>query len=276
MKLGLALVYLVLIGYAVFTIFPVYWLVITSVKDAFELSMVPPTLIPAEPVSQFYYELFAMRHFGELTTNSIVVGLTTAIVATFVGAIFAYGLSKLRVLSRRPKNAILLWVLSLVMFPPIILAFPYFFMLSVVNLTNTLAGLVIVYLTFTTPFAVWTMKGFYDEYPLDIEEAAMVDGASRSQVFLRITVPILLPAMLTVLIFCFIFCWQEFLYALILTHDYRAQTVTVGVFGTISKWEISWGRIAAAGTVASLPVIALFLILRRSVVRRMTFGVVKG
>lgn len=276
MKLGLAIVYVILIGYAVFTVFPVYWLVTTSLKDSFELSMVPPTLIPSKPISRFYEELFTMRHFAELTTNSFVVGLATAVVATFVGAIFAYGLSKLPVLGRRPKNGILLGVLSLVMFPPIILAFPYFFMLSSVGLTNTLVGLIIVYLTYTTPFAVWTMKGFYDEYPLDIEEAAFVDGASRSQVFLRITIPILLPAMLTILVFCFIFCWQEFLYALILTNDYRAQTVTVGVFGTISKWEISWGRIAAAGTVASLPVIALFLILRRSVVRRMTFGVVKG
>jgi multiple sugar transport system permease protein len=120
------------------------------------------------------------------------------------------------------------------------------------------------------------MKGFFDEYSIDIEEAAIVDGASRWQIFLRITIPILLPAMLTVLVFCFILSWQEFLFALILTNDYQSQTVTVGVFGTISKWEISWGRIAAAGTIASVPVIALFLILRRAVVRRMTFGVVKG
>ena len=276
MKLGLAFVYFVLIGYAAFTLFPVYWLVITSVKDAFELSMAPPTLIPIKPISDFYTELFTMRHFAELLRSSIAVDLATAIIATFIGTIFAYGLSKLRLMSRGPRNALLLWVLALVMFPPIILAFPYFFMLSAARLTNNIVGLIIVYLTFTTPFAIWTMKGFYDEYSVEIEEAAMVDGASRLQVFLKITVPILMPAILTVLIFCFIFSWQEFLYALILTNDYRAQTLTVGVFGTISKWEISWGRIAAAGTVASIPVIALFLILRRSVVRRMTFGVVKG
>ncbi len=276
MKLSLGLVYLVLVAYGLFTIFPVYWLAITSVKDSFELSMVPPTLFPLKPISDFYSDLFTMRHFAELLRNSIVVDLVTATIATFVGAVFAYGLTKLKVLSRRPKNAILVWVLSLVIFPPITLAFPYFFMLSGARLTNTIAGLVIVYLTFTMPFAVWTLKGFYDEYSTDIEEAAMVDGASRWQVFLRITIPVLLPAIMTVLIFCFVFSWQEFLYALILTNDYRAQTVTVGVFGTISKWEISWGRIAAAGTVASIPVIVLFLILRRSVVRRMTFGVVKG
>jgi len=275
-RLGLGLTYVVLIGYAIFTVFPVYWLVITSVKDAFELSMVPPTLFPIKPIGDFYYELFTMRHFAELLRNSVIVGLASATIATFVGAMFAYGLSKLKLLSRRRKNIILIWILSLVMFPPITLAFPYFFMLAGAKLTNTLIGLVIVYLTFTTPFAVWTLKGFYDEYSIDIEEAAMVDGASRWQVFLRITIPVLLPAILTVLIFCFQFSWQEFLYALILTNDYRAQTVTVGVFGTISKWEISWGRIAAAGTVASVPVIVLFLILRRSVVRRMTFGVVKG
>jgi multiple sugar transport system permease protein len=276
MKLSLGLVYVVLIVYAFFTVFPVYWLVITSVKDSFELGMVPPTLFPIKPISDFYYELFTMRHFAELLRNSIIVDLATATIATLIGAMFAYGLSKLKILSQRPKNVILVWVLSLVMFPPIILAFPYFFMLSGVKLTNTLLGLIIVYLTFTTPFAVWTLKGFYDEYSTDIEEAAMVDGASRLQTFLRITIPVLLPAIMTVLVFCFVFSWQEFLYALILTNDYRSQTVTVGVFGTISKWEISWGRIAAAGTVASIPVIILFLILRRSVVRRMTFGVVKG
>jgi multiple sugar transport system permease protein len=276
MKLSVGLVYVVLIVYAFFTVFPVYWLVITSVKNSFELGMVPPTLFPIKPISDFYYELFTMRHFAELLTNSIIVDLATATIATLIGAMFAYGLSKLKILSQRPKNVILVWVLSLVMFPPIILALPYFFVLSGVKLTNTLVGLIIVYLTFTTPFAVWTLKGFYDEYSIDIEEAAMVDGASRLQTFLRITIPVLLPAIMTVLVFCFVFSWQEFLYALILTNDYRSQTVTVGVFGTISKWEISWGRIAAAGTVASIPVIILFLILRRSVVRRMTFGVVKG
>lgn len=276
MKLSLGLVYGVLVVYALFTVFPVYWLVITSLKDSFQLSMVPPLLFPTKPIFDFYYELFSMRHFAELLTNSVIVDLVTATVATLVGAIFAYGLSKLKILSQRPRNVILVWVLSLVMFPPIILAFPYFFMLSGVKLTNTLVGLITVYLTFTTPFAIWTLKGFYDEYSTDIEEAAMVDGANRWQTFLRITIPVLLPAILTVLVFCFVFSWQEFLYALILTNDYRSQTVTVGVFGTISKWEISWGRIAAAGTVASIPVIILFLILRRSVVRRMTFGVVKG
>lgn len=268
--------YAVLFGYAVFTLFPYYWLLITSVKSAFELSMVPPTFIPTMPIVEFYSELFTLRHFAELLRNSIIVDFAAAAVATFVGTIFAYGLSKLRVLSRRSKNAVLLWVLSLAMFPPVILAFPYFFMLSAARLTNTMLGLIIVYLTFTIPFSVWTMKGFYDEYSTDIEEAAMVDGASRWQAFVKITIPILLPAIFTVLIFCFIFAWQEFLYALILTNDYRAQTVTVGVFGTISKWEIAWGRIAAAGTIASAPVIALCLILRRALVRRMTFGVVKG
>ena len=276
MRPSLGLVYVVLIAYAAFTVFPVYWLVITSVKDSFELSMVPPTLFPIKPISNFFYELFTLRHFAELLMNSVIVDLATATIATLIGAIFAYGLSKLKILSQRPKNVILVWILSLVMFPPIILAFPYFFMLSGIRLTNSLVGLIIVYLTFTTPFAVWTLKGFYDEYSTDIEEAAMVDGAGRLQVFLRITVPVLLPAIVTVLIFCFVFSWQEFLYALILTNDYRAQTVTVGVFGTISKWEISWGRIAAAGVVASIPVIIVFLILRRSVVRRMTFGVLKG
>jgi len=268
--------YVLLTGYAIFTLFPMYWLIITSVKDAFELSMVPPTIIPVRPVAKFYNELFDLRNFSELTRNSVVVGLATSMLATFVGTLFAYGLTKLRVMGRRPKNMILLWVLTLAMFPPIILALPYFFMLSGLKLTNTVFALIIVYLTFATPFAVWTMKGFFDEYSADVEEAAMIDGATRWQIFLRIAAPILLPAMLTVLVFSFILSWQEFLFALILTNDYQAQTLTVGVFGTISKWEISWGRIAAAGTVACIPVIALFLILRRAVVRRMTFGVVKG
>lgn len=276
MKLRVLPIYLVLLGYAVFTLFPVYWLIITSLKSSFELGIVPPTLVPQKPILDFYTDLFVMRHFDYLLRNSIIVDLAAATIATFIGTIFAYGLTKLKGLRQRARNGILLWILSLVMFPPIILAFPYFFMLSAIHLTNNMAGLVIVYLTFTTPFAIWTMKGFYDEYSTDIEEAAMVDGASRLKVFSTITIPLLLPAIATILVFCFVFCWQEFLYALILTNDYRAQTVTVGVFGTISKWEISWGRIAAAGTIASIPVIVLFLILRRAVVRRMTFGVVKG
>jgi multiple sugar transport system permease protein len=276
MKLSIASAYAFLTVYLLFTLFPIYWLIITSTKTYGELSMIPPTLLVEKPVLDFYYGLFTTRHFAELTRNSLIVGWATSIIATFVGTMLAYGLSKLKLVKTRARNAILFWVLSLVMFPSIVLALPYFFLLTQLRLTNTLVGLSIVYMTFTMPFAIWTMKGFFDEYSTEIEEAAAIDGASRWQVFLRIAVPILLPAMATVVVFNFIFCWQEFLYALLLTNDYTSQTITVGVYGTISGYEPSWEIMAAAGVVASLPVIAVFLILRKYVTRTMSFGVVKG
>lgn len=269
------ILYLALIFYALFTLLPIYWTLITSFKTSVELARMPPTLFPTNPTLYFYADLISMRHFLELVRNSLIVSSVSAALSVFMGTLLSYGISRM-VSSERNKNLASMSVVIFRMFPAFTLIIPYYIIFSNLNLLNTYYALIIIYLTFGLPFATWTMKGFFDEFPPATEEAALVDGCSRFGAFFRIVLPILLPSIFVTYIFSFLYCWNEFLYALILTTTYETQTITIGVFATVSKWEIAWSRIAAAGVFAALPVIVLFMVVRKYVVRGMTFGVVKG
>jgi multiple sugar transport system permease protein len=269
------LIYSVLITYLIFTLLPLYWNFITSFKTAVELSNIPPTLFPLNPTLYFYSDLFYMRHFMELIRNSVIVSLGNAILSTLIGTILGYGISRM-IASERTKSITTILVILARMFPPLIMVIPYYIILNAVGLINTWFGLITIYFTFGIPFATWTMKGFFDEFPLQIEEAAFIDGCSKLDTFFRITLPILIPSIFVVFIFTFLYSWNEFLYALILTTTYDSQTLTIGVFATVSKWEIAWSKIAAAGIISATPVLFFFILIRKYLVRGITFGVIKG
>jgi ABC-type glycerol-3-phosphate transport system permease component len=269
------LIYLVLITYLIFTLLPLYWNFITSFKTAVELSNIPPTLFPLNPTLYFCIDLFYMRHFMELIRNSVIVSLGNAILSTLIGTILGYGISRM-ITSEQSKSIATILVILARMFPPLIMVIPYYIILNAIGLINTWFGLITVYLTFGIPFATWTMKGFFDEFPSQIEEAAFIDGCSKFDTFFRITLPILLPSIFVVFIFTFLYSWNEFLYALILTTTYDSQTLTIGVFATVSKWEIAWSKIAAAGIISATPVLFFFILIRKYLARGITFGVIKG
>lgn len=268
-------IYSILIIYLIFTLLPLYWNFITSFKTAVELSNIPPTLFPLNPTLYFYNDLFYMRHFMELIRNSVIVSLGNAILSTLIGTILGYGISRM-ITSEKIKNVTTTLVILARMFPPLIMVIPYYVILNAIGLINTWFGLIIVYFTFGIPFATWTMKGFFDEFPPQIEEAAFIDGCSKLDTFFRITLPILIPSIFVVFIFTFLYSWNEFLYALILTTTYDSQTLTIGVFATVSKWEIAWSKIAAAGIISATPVLFFFMLIRKYLVRGITFGVIKG
>lgn len=267
--------YSILITYLIFTLSPLYWNFITSFKTAVELSNIPPTLFPLNPTLYFYSDLFYMRHFMELIRNSVIVSLGNAILSTLIGTILGYGISRM-ITSEKTKNITTTLVILARMFPPLIMVIPYYVILNAIGLINTWFGLIIIYFTFGIPFATWTMKGFFDEFPPQIEEAAFIDGCSKLDTFFRITLPILIPSIFVVFIFTFLYSWNEFLYALILTTTYDSQTLTIGVFATVSKWEIAWSKIAAAGIISATPVLFFFMLIRKYLVRGITFGVIKG
>jgi len=269
------LIYCILVTFSIFVLIPIYWNIITSFKTPVELSKIPPTLIPQSPTIDYYYDLLTMRHFAELIRNSVIVSLGNASLSTLIGTLLGYSISKL-VLSKQRKELLTILVAVFKSFPVLILIIPYYMFLSSLNLIDTWVGLIIPYLTFGVPFATWTMKGFFDEFPQSMEESPLIDGCSRIGGFFRITLMILLPSIFVVFIFTFLYSWNEFLYALILTSTYNSQTVTIGVFATVSKWEIAWPKIAAAGVMSALPVLALFMVVRRYIIRGIVFGVVKG
>ncbi|MGC8912057.1 MAG: carbohydrate ABC transporter permease [Nitrososphaeria archaeon] len=269
------LIHCILVSFSIFVLIPIYWNVITSFKTPVELSRIPPTIVPQYPTLDYYYDLLTMRHFAELIRNSVIVSVGNASISTLIGTLLGYSISKL-VLSKQRKELLTILVAAFKSFPVLILIIPYYMFLNSIHLIDTWIGLIIPYLTFGVPFATWTMKGFFDEFPQSMEEAPLIDGCSRIGGFFRITLMILLPSIFVVFIFTFLYSWNEFLYALILTSTYNSQTVTIGVFATVSKWEIAWPKIAAAGVMSALPVLALFMIVRRYIVRGIVFGIVKG
>ena len=169
-----------------------------------------------------------------------------------------------------------LWILSTRMFPAIVTAVPLFLMMRDVRLLNTRASLIIVYTAFNLPFVVWMMRGFFADVPRDLEEAALVDGDSRMGALVRVVLPLVTPGLAATAVFCLIVSWNEFLFALVLTQTDAAMTLPVGIAGRVTQYEIKWGVMSAAASVAIIPILVFALALQKYLVRGLSMGAVKG
>jgi multiple sugar transport system permease protein len=268
----LALLALAVVG--VVYLFPLYWLVATALKSKAEIFASEPTLVPKAPTLAPFAEVLFERDFVRLLVNSVVVCGATTVCAIALGLAIAYPLTRLAV-SRRLRGNVLNWALSLRFLPPIAIVVPYFAIIRFVGLYNQLPALVLVYTLFNLPFALWMLKGFLAEIPVEVEEAAFVDGASRWQSFRTVLMPLATPGVLASGIIIFAFAWSEFLFALILTATPQAQTFPVGVKGLVTQFEIIWNEMAAAGVIAIAIPLTLMLIARRYVIPGLTFGVIR-
>ncbi|HYJ46382.1 MAG TPA: carbohydrate ABC transporter permease, partial [Pyrinomonadaceae bacterium] len=187
----------------------------------------------------------------------------------------AYGLARFR-LPLKLNTRLSLWILSTRMFPPIVTAVPLFLMMSDLRLLDTLTALIIVYTAFNLPFVVWMMRGFFNEVPRELEEAARVDGDTRLGALRRVVLPLVAPGLAATAIFCLIISWNEFLFALTLTQTDAAMTLPVGIAGRVTQYEIKWGVMSAAGVVAMVPILVFALSVQRHLVRGLSLGAVKG
>ena len=218
---------------------------------------------------------FVLAHsdFPIFFRNSLIVSLTTAVISTALAALAGYALSRF---AFRGK----LWVAGLLlvtqMFPLVMLVAPIFKMLSPLGLTNSLTGLIIVYTAFNVPFASFLMQSFFDGIPRDLEEAAMIDGASRFTAFRQIIVPLTLPGMAATLGFVFTAAWSEMIFALMLISGNEKATFPVGLLTFVSKFSVDFGQMMAAGVLALIPACLFFLLIQRYLVQGLTAGAVKG
>jgi multiple sugar transport system permease protein len=254
--------------------FPLYYLIATSLKTKAELFAIVPTLIPQAPTLQPYTSVLFDRGYTGLLVNSIIVGLSSTILAITVAFAICYPITRLPA-PRRLRAFVLSWALSLRFLPPIAVVIPYFTIIRTIGLYNQLPALILVYTIFNLPLAIWMLRGFLDEIPLEIEEAALTDGASRWQAFRDVLLPLSRTAILAVIIIVFAFDWAEFLFAFILTATPQAQTFPVGVQGLVTQFEIIWNDMAAAGVIAIVIPLALMLLARRHVMTGLTFGVIR-
>lgn len=252
--------------------FPFWWAVVASVSPEATL-FERPSLWPREIVLEHYRALFEARDFWIPIRNSLVVAGATTLLCVTVGSFAAYAIARLRF---RGKATILGFILAVTMFPQISIVSPLYLLLRSVGLIDTYPGLVLPYLTFAMPLTVWLLVTFFRQLPGDLEEAALVDGASRWQAFTKVLLPLAAPGLATTGILTFIYCWNEFLFALSFTLGPERQTVPVAIALFRGQYQVPWGQIMAAAVVATFPVAALVLAFQRRIVQGLTAGAVKG
>jgi len=257
----------------VFCLAPFYWLINVSLKTGPDLS--GSDIVPPNPTLDNYQSIFQNDDFVHALGNSAIVSLTTTALALIVGSFAAYALARLRF----PAKFLLLGlVLSITTFPPIAIATPIFKLWTDLGFFNTLYGLIIPYLTFALPLAIYILVSFFKEIPKDLEEAALVDGATRFTAFRKIVIPLAAPGLATAGILTFIAAWNEFLFAVTLTSTPKARTVPAAIafFTGSTEFEEPLGTIAAASVVISVPLIFLVLFFQKRIVAGLTAGAVKG
>jgi multiple sugar transport system permease protein len=257
----------------VFCLFPFYWMVNISLKTGTELSSAD--LLPPSPSLDNYESIFKNSDFTMGLRNSAIVALSTTVLALIFGSFAAYALARLKV---KGKFWILAVVLSVSTFPGISIAAPLFKLWTDIGLYNTLWGLIIPNLTFALPLTIYTLTSFFRQIPKELEEAALVDGATRFQAFYKVVIPLAAPGMATAAILTFIAAWNEFLFAITLTSSQSARTVPAAIafFTGSTEFEQPLGTISAASVVISVPLIIMVLLFQKRIVAGLTAGAVKG
>jgi multiple sugar transport system permease protein len=245
----------------------------TSFKGEAEALSLPVRWIPKQPTLSAYVEMWTLKPFALYFWNSIAVSGVTALLSTIVGALAGYGFSRFQF---RGRTSLLAFFLATQMISGVLVIGPYFRILAAVELYNSLTGLIIAYVTICLPFAAWMSKGYFDSIPKELDEAGLVDGASRLQIFLRIISPIAVPGTVSTLLFAFLLAWQDLLWALCLISIDEKRTVTLGVAFLVGEFIIKWPMLTAASLIGSLPTIILYLFLQRFYVEGLARGAVKG
>lgn len=262
-----------LIGLSVYCLFPLGWMLSTSLKPFADTYRLPPIWIPEHPTVQSYVDIWQILSFTRYFLNSSIVAGATTILAVLFAGLAGYGFSRFRF---RGSGLLLMFTLITQMFPGIMLVIPYFQLTNAVGLFNSYPALIIAYTSFALPFSMWMLKGFFDDIPTELDEAAMIDGCSRVQAFLRVVLPLSLPGVVGTAIFSFLLAWNEFLFALALTSSQSMYVVTVGIASNIGQFRIQWNDLMAGAIVATLPTILLYSFLQRYLVEGLTSGAVKG
>ena len=251
---------------------PLYWALVGSLTPEARLFEGPP-LLPLDPIADHYRALFAERDFWLPIRNSLVVAASTTLLCLALGSLCAYAVARLRF---RGRGVLLAGVLAVSMFPQISVVPPLYLLLRSLGLIDTYPGLVLPYLSFAMPLAIWLLVGFFRQLPPELEDAARVDGASRLRAFREVVLPLAAPALATTGILTFVYCWNEFLFALSFTLGPERQTVPVAIALFRGQYQVPWGQVLAAVMLATAPVAALALVFQRRIVQGLVSGAVKG
>lgn len=262
----------------IFAMLPMVWMLITSLKTQFAALQYPPQWWPKDPTLDQYRRLLSPsndtgREFLRYMLNSIWVSIATTVIGVAVAVPAAYAFSRFRFPGRQ---ALFYSVLLRNMFPAVVFLMPLFIMMRKLHLINTHASLILTYLTFGLPLSIWLLKGFYDNIPAQLEQAARIDGATRFQAFIKIVMPLSSPGIIATAIYSFILAWNEYVYALTFLNSKELLTLPVGLQRFFTEYATNWPGLMAASFIMSVPVVVLFLMLQKYFVRALTEGAVKS
>jgi multiple sugar transport system permease protein len=272
-RLGTLVTYAVALVLVAFIGFPLLWMVLSSLKPAQSLFVSPPSLLPEGLTLRWYRTVLFDSDAPTFFLNSLIVGGATTALCLTMGTLAAYATTRFQFPGRQ---LFMLGALASYMFPAIVLFVPIYLTLNALALTDTLAGLVICHTILTYPFAVWMLKAYFEKVPTEIDEAAWIDGASYLRAFWSVVLPLSLPGIFSVGIFIFVLSWNEFLFASIVVTKASTKTLPVGIAEFVTSFDIRWGEIMALGTLATLPVVVLFLFVQRYFLRGVLSGAIKG
>ena len=252
-------------------LFPIFWMVLTSVKTTAQAFTSDPVLV-FQPTLDNYREVLFERGFSKYIGNSLVIGVIATLLTLVLAVTVAYPLARYDL---RGGRQITSWILSLRIIPPIVSVVPLYIIFSNLNLVDQYPALIIMYTFMNLPLAVWLLRGFFADIPRELEEAALVDGSSPVGGFFRIVLPLVVPGLVATGMLSLIFCWNEFLFANVLTAA-RAKTAPVGLTEYATPTGVLWTQIMAAGTVVVLPVMVVGVFIQGFLVRGLAAGAVKG
>lgn len=252
---------------------PVWWGLVTSLKPAAQIMTFPPKWLPEPPTFASYVQVWQQSNLPIYFRNSIIVTLAALVVALVVSVHAAYALARF---SFRGRNAVMVALLATSMIPGIAILVPLYDLAVHVKLYDTFAGLVIVYAAWNVPILVWLLRGFFESVPIELEEAARIDGCSRLKAFYKIVLPMSQPGLLAAAIMVIMFVWNDFLIAFALTISENRRLLSVGLYTYISNYGVEWGQLTAATMIALVPVIAVFFLLQRRLVEGLMAGALKG
>jgi len=271
--LSTVLFYVFLVTFVLVSVAPLLWIFKMSIVTKTELFASPPTIIPHTPTTAEYAQIFGDPAFQQALVNSTIIASVTTVICLFFGSLTAYAIARMRF---RFKGTVMTLILAISFFPAVAIIAPLFIQYAQVGLIDTYASVIITDTVFALPLTIWLLVAFFRELPVDLEDAAKVDGATTIQAFRKVIVPLAAPGVFTTAILTFIHAWNEFLFANTFLLDPATQPVTVAIPNFATVYTVDYGAQAAAAVVVTVPLVILVLIFQRRIVSGLTAGAVKG
>lgn len=254
-------------------LFPFWWMGLSSIKTLRELYTIPPIWWPSMPTLDNYKKVLFESNIPRYFVNSVIISLGSTFLALVLAIFASYGFARFNF---KGKAALQSFVLVGQLLPTAAIIVPLFITLRVLGLVNTYWGLILVYMIITLPLSVWMLTSYFRAIPVELEEAAIIDGASRIGVLFRITLPLSIPGLVSVLVYAFVTTWNEFIFALVFATDSSVKTLPIGLAEFSTEFNTDWGAVMAASVVMTLPIAIIFLSMQRLFVGGMTAGATKG